>query len=92
MNIAGTEITEYHATLHDGTRAELVIFYAEEGNYCTARVGKVSMSGNRYYDEMLPFGSIQGGVLEMMHHLEQDKQLAAWNNNQPFDWKEYRNG
>lgn len=90
MNIAGTEIIEYHATLHDGTRAELAIFYVDVANYSTARAGKVSTSeSSRYYDEMLPFGSIQGGVLEMMHHLEQDKQLAAWNGGKPIQWEPY---
>lgn len=80
---------EYTAKLADGTVAELTITYSELGNYCTATTGK-RMRGLSVYDQLLPFAAVQGGPLEMLHHLEQDKQLAIWNGGKPIVWQEVK--
>lgn len=90
--MSDTQQREYRANLPDGTQLELVITYSEPGNYSTARCGKINTTGLRYYESQLALGVMQGGLLEALHYVKADPQLATWNAGKPIQWQEIDHG
>ena len=89
---AEVQVYEYTARLADGTTAELVICHDEVANYSTARCGKINPTGLRYYESQLALGVMQGGLLEALHYVKADPQLATWNAGKPIQWQEIDHG
>lgn len=90
--MSDTQQREYRANLPDGTQLELVITYSEPGNYSTARCGKINPTGLKYYESQLALGVMQGGLLEALHYVKADPQLATWNAGKPIQWQEIDHG